>query len=107
MPSRWVGGWVGAVCTGCLAQHGTQHTQTRTHTWPPTCPAPAPGCVSELQLYCTCAAHVLQTEMRKLEQVVHSIHIELQNIRRKEEKMRNVNGGWEVVGWGDVRGGRQ
>lgn len=35
--------------------------------------------------------NAIQTEMRKLEQVVHSIHIELQNIRRKEEMMRNVN----------------
>ena len=33
-----------------------------------------------------------QTEMRRLESVVHTIHMELQNIRRKEERMRDVNG---------------
>ncbi|PRW21135.1 Transmembrane Tmp21 [Chlorella sorokiniana] len=35
--------------------------------------------------------NVIQTEMRRLESVVHTIHLELQNIRRKEERMRDVN----------------
>ncbi|KAL4451435.1 hypothetical protein ABPG77_009507 [Micractinium sp. CCAP 211/92] len=35
--------------------------------------------------------NVIQTELRRLEHVVQTIHIELQNIRRKEEKMRDVN----------------
>lgn len=35
--------------------------------------------------------NVIQTEMRRLEHVVQTIHIELQNIRRKEERMRDVN----------------
>jgi len=35
---------------------------------------------------------IQQTEMRRLESVVHTIHMELQNIRRKEERMRDVNG---------------
>lgn len=43
-------------------------------------PAPVPGPAG------------LQTEMRRLEHVVQTIHIELQNIRRKEERMRDVNG---------------
>lgn len=33
-----------------------------------------------------------QVEMRRLEQVVQTIHLELQNIRRKEERMRDING---------------
>ena len=47
----------------------------------------------------------MQTEMCKLESVVHTIHLELQNIRRKEERMRDVNGapraglGWVGLGW--------
>lgn len=35
----------------------------------------------------------LQTELLSLEQSVHDIHIELQRIRRKEEEMRDINGG--------------
>ncbi|KAL4420637.1 hypothetical protein ABPG75_010293 [Micractinium tetrahymenae] len=35
--------------------------------------------------------NVIQTELRRLEQVVQTIHIELQNIRRKEERMRDIN----------------
>ena len=34
----------------------------------------------------------IHTELRRLEQVVHDIHLELQYIRRKEEQMRDVNG---------------
>lgn len=39
-----------------------------------------------------CLPAARQTEMRRLEQVVQNIHLELQNIRRKEERMRDVNG---------------
>lgn len=35
--------------------------------------------------------NVIQTEMRRLEQIVQTIHLELQNIRRKEEHMRNIS----------------
>lgn len=35
--------------------------------------------------------NVIQVEMRRLEQVVQTIHLELQNIRRKEERMRDIN----------------
>lgn len=34
----------------------------------------------------------IQTELLKLEQSVHDIQLELQNIRRREERMRDVNG---------------
>jgi hypothetical protein len=37
--------------------------------------------------------------MRRLEQVVQTIHLELQNIRRKEERMRDVNGALLGAGW--------
>ena len=30
--------------------------------------------------------------MRRLEQMTQTIHLELQNIRRKEERMRDING---------------
>ncbi|GAB4820328.1 hypothetical protein N2152v2_007374 [Parachlorella kessleri] len=33
----------------------------------------------------------IHTELRRLEQVVHDIHLELQYIRRKEEQMRDIN----------------
>lgn len=42
----------------------------------------------------------IQTEVLKLEQSVHDIHVELQNIRRREERMRDLNG--ESVGLGLV-----
>ena len=35
---------------------------------------------------------VVQTELLRLEEAVHTIHLELQQIRRKEEEMRDVNG---------------
>jgi hypothetical protein len=35
---------------------------------------------------------VIQTELMRLEESVHTIHLELQHIRRKEEEMRDVNG---------------
>ncbi|PSC71761.1 transmembrane emp24 domain-containing p24delta4-like [Micractinium conductrix] len=35
--------------------------------------------------------NVIQTELRRLESVVHTMHLELQNIRRKEERMRDIN----------------
>ena len=47
--------------------------------------------------------NAIQTELMKLEQSVHDIHVELQYIRRKEEQMRNINGAhtWGGVGgWG-------
>jgi p24 family protein delta-1 len=34
----------------------------------------------------------IQTEMKKLTLTVHDIHLELQQIRRKEEQMRDING---------------
>jgi hypothetical protein len=34
----------------------------------------------------------VHTELRRLEQVAHVMHYELQHIRRKEEQMRDVNG---------------
>lgn len=35
---------------------------------------------------------VIQTELLRLEESVHTIHLELQHIRRKEEEMRDING---------------
>lgn len=35
--------------------------------------------------------NAIQTEMLKLEQTVHDIHLELQSIRRQEERMRDLN----------------
>lgn len=35
--------------------------------------------------------NVVQTELLKLEQTVHDVHLELQYIRRKEEQMRDIN----------------
>jgi hypothetical protein len=39
----------------------------------------------------------IQTELLRLEAAVHTIHLELQHVRRKEEEMRDVNGAlcWE------------
>lgn len=34
----------------------------------------------------------VHTELLRLEDAVHSIHLELQHIRRKEEQMRDING---------------
>lgn len=77
---------------------------------PPTCALRAPcaarsaspgftaATAARVHLMCCRAAPTLpglpavQTEMRRLEHVVQTIHIELQNIRRKEERMRDVNG---------------
>ena len=67
----------------------------------------APICPRARPPVCARTANALQTEMRKLEQVVHSIHIELQNIRRKEEMMRNVNGVWVVYVFVGGKGGRR
>jgi hypothetical protein len=36
--------------------------------------------------------NIIQTELLKLEDAVHDIHVELQQIRRKEERMRDING---------------
>lgn len=45
-----------------------------------------------------------QTEMMRLEQVVQTIHLELQNIRRKEERMRDVNGALACCGHAALHG---
>lgn len=36
--------------------------------------------------------NLIQTELLKLEESIHDIHLELQSIRRREEIMRNING---------------
>ena len=45
----------------------------------------------------------VHTELLRLEDAVHSIHLELQHIRRKEEQMRDVNEMTNTrVAWGSV-----
>lgn len=45
----------------------------------------------------------VHTELLRLEDAVHSIHLELQHIRRKEEQMRDVNEMTNArVAWGSV-----
>jgi len=44
----------------------------------------------------------VHTELRRLEQLAHVMHYELQHIRRKEEQMRDVNGKWFFVRAGTV-----
>ena len=39
----------------------------------------------------------VHTELLRLEAAVHVIHMELQQVRRKEEQMRDVNGKNEIM----------
>ncbi len=50
------------------------------------------NCIVVLQVAQKDKLDSIHTELRRLEQVVHDIHLELQYIRRKEEQMRDING---------------
>lgn len=87
------------VCPSCLRGFAAgmrgaaaRGRQLRGHGKAARAPAPMRTRASITHPRAPPAARGPQTEMRRLEQVVQTIYLDLQIIRRKEEKMRDVNG---------------